>query len=147
MSIFAPVPDQIDAHRLLVLVEAGRTTLTYAIGQKIYRHGDPAETVCFVQHGSVELTLIDGDGCDFVIGAATEGQFFGATCLDGVAVRITSATALTQCRITCVTKHAMLSAINDRPKFAKMFTDRLWYNNAPSSEDLPGLLSKLAALQ
>ena len=145
MSISSAVPDQIDAHQLLVLVEPGRTTATYEIDQKIFRQGEAAETVYFVQQGSIKLTLLDDDGADFVLGEAIEGQFFGAACLDGVAVRITSATASARCRITSVTKHAILAAINDHPKFAKMFTDRLWYNNVPTSEDLPGRLSRLAS--
>jgi CRP/FNR family cyclic AMP-dependent transcriptional regulator len=142
MSILSDFPDQIDAHQLVVLVEAGRTTSTYEMKQKIFSQGDVAESICFVQHGTVELTRTDC-GADFVLGAATEGQFFGAACLDGAALRITSATAATQCRITSVTKQAMLAAISERPKFSRMFSDHLWYNKAASAE---AVLSRLAVL-
>jgi CRP/FNR family cyclic AMP-dependent transcriptional regulator len=142
MAIFPDFPDQIDAHQLLVLVEAGRTTSTYEIAQTIFREGAWAESVCFVQNGIVGLARMDG-GSDCVLGTAQEGQFFGAACLDGVTMRVTSATALTRCRITSVTKQALLAAISARPKFSKMFIDHLWYNNAAPAD---AVLSRLAGL-
>lgn len=144
MSILPNFPDQIVAHRLLVLVEAGRATSTYEPEQPIFNQGELAESVCFVQDGVVELTRMEC-GTDFVLGTATEGQFFGAACLDGVTVRITSATALTRCRITSVTRQALLDAISERPKFSKMFNDHLWYNNSASAEAALTRLAKLGA--
>lgn len=143
MSILPKTPNQIDAHQLLVLAEQGRTTLTYEIEQRIFSQGDMAESVCFVQRGVVELTRTDCD-CHVVLGTATEGQFFGVACLDGVMVRITSATALTQCRITLVTREAMLAAISERPRFATMFINHLWYNNAAPDDTVLSRLAKLA---
>ena len=143
MSILPELPYHIDAHQLLVLVEGGRSTSTYEIDQKIFSQGEIAEIVYFVQYGIVELTRTDC-GSDFVLGIATEGHFFGAACLDGVMVRITSATALTQCRITSVTKKAMLAAIIERPKFSRMFIDHLWFNNAASEDAVLSRLARLA---
>lgn len=143
MSIPPHSPDQIDAHQLLVLVETGRRTSTYESDQTIFNQGELAESVCFVQDGVVELARMDC-GTDVVLGTATEGQFFGAACLDGVTVRLTSAKARTQCRITLVTKKAMLAAISERPKFSKMFSDHLWYNSSASAEAALTRLAKLA---
>jgi CRP/FNR family cyclic AMP-dependent transcriptional regulator len=144
MAISAILPDQIDAHRLLVAVEQGRTTATYRAHQQIFRQGEVAKTVFFVQEGVVEFTLTDR-GIDFVLGRATEGQFFGAACLDEVAVRITSATAITNSRITSVSKDAILSAISERPRFSKLFTDHLWYNSAASKHELVGRLLEVVS--
>lgn len=143
MSISSILPDQIDAHQLLVSVGKGRTTETYNAHQEIFRQGDSAESVYFVQQGSVELSVADG-GIPFTLGTATEGQFFGASCLDGGVTRITSAVAVSQSRITCVTKDAMLSVIRERPRFLKMFTDHLWYNNTEGNKELLSRLAKMA---
>jgi CRP/FNR family cyclic AMP-dependent transcriptional regulator len=136
-------PDQIDAHHLLVQVGSGRTTATYRRWQKVYSQGEAAVTVFFVQQGAVELS-INEHGVETILGVAKEGQFFGGTCLYDVAVRIASATALTDSRITSVTKAAILAAVRLHPRFGKMFTDHLWYNNAPQKDLLDRLL-KLAA--
>jgi hypothetical protein len=48
--------DQVDAHRLLVQVGDGRTTSSYNHGQQVFREGDAAGFIAFVQQGSVKLT-------------------------------------------------------------------------------------------
>jgi CRP/FNR family transcriptional regulator, cyclic AMP receptor protein len=123
-------PDQIDAHRLLVQVSTGRTTASYANNQKIFSQGEDADFVFFVQDGSVELTTTSDQGFETLIGIAQQGQFFGEACLHDVPVRIASATAIGDCRITSVTKGAMLSTIQSQPRFAKMFIDYLSNHNS-----------------
>lgn len=137
------LPDQIDAHHLLVQVGAGRATATYRDGQMIFRQGESADAVFFVQQGGVEISLRRNDGIETVLGIAKEGQFFGGTCLYDVPVRIATATAIVESRITSVTKSAILAAIRERPRFAKMFTDHLWHNTT-SRRDLLGRLLMLA---
>jgi CRP/FNR family transcriptional regulator, cyclic AMP receptor protein len=129
-------PDQIDAHRLLVQVGAGRTTCSYKNNQIIYSQGEDAEFVLFVQEGCVQLTGTSEHGIETVLGTAKEGQFFGETCLHNVPLRIATATAISDCRITSVTKAAMLSAIQTRAAFAKMFIDHLWDRDTFAQIDL-----------
>jgi CRP/FNR family transcriptional regulator, cyclic AMP receptor protein len=123
-------PDQIDAHRLLIQVSTGRTTASYANNQKIFSQGEDADFVFFVQDGSVELTTTSDQGFETLIGIAQQEQFFGEACLHDVPVRIASATAIGDCRITSVTKGAMLSTIQSQPRFAKMFIDYLSNHNS-----------------
>jgi CRP/FNR family transcriptional regulator, cyclic AMP receptor protein len=78
------LPDQIDAHRLLVQVSAGRTTGNFEDNQLIFAQGDDANFVFFVQDGSVKLTRVFADGSEKIIGIAPRGQFFGESCLHDV---------------------------------------------------------------
>lgn len=144
MTISALVPDQIDAHQLLVQASTGRSTSTYEVDHKIFRQGDVADLVYFIQWGTVEFSISESDR-EFAIGKATEGQFFGAACLDGPAVRITTATTFAECRITSVRKDIILAAISNRPRFLKMFTDHLWYNDPASNKEALDRLSKRRA--
>jgi len=137
-------PDQIDAHRLLVQVSTGRTTASYANNQKIFSQGEDADFVFFVQDGSVELTTTSDQGFETLIGIAQQGQFFGEACLHDVPVRIASATAIGDCRITSVTKGAMLSTIQSQPRFAKMFIDYLSDHNSWVQRELLDHLLKSA---
>ncbi len=139
-------PDQVDAHRLLAQLGSGRTTITYADSEKIYSQDEDADFVFFVQEGCVELTTISKDGLKTSLGMAREGQFFGEACLHDVPVRIATATAIGDCRITSVTKRAMLSAVKHRPKFAKMFVDYLLdHNGWVQKSQLDHLLNSLSA--
>lgn len=122
--------DQIDVHRLLVQIGVGRITTGYKDNQKIYSQGEDADFVFFVQDGCVGLTTISQDGTETSIGMVRQGQFFGEACLHDVPVRIASATAIGDCRITSVTKQAMLSTIYGQPKFARQFIDYLSDHNS-----------------
>ena len=131
------LPDQIDAHRLLMKVASGRSTETYKNDQKIYNQGEAADFVYFVQDGQVRLTVTVLDaGPESVIGVAQAGQFFGEACLHDSPVRIATATAIGECRITAVTKAAILSAILERPKFAKLFIEYLSEHNSWVQKDM-----------
>ncbi len=122
--------NQVEAHRLLVTVSTGRSTGDYKDNQKIYSQGEEADFVFFVQDGSVMLTTISERGLTTSLGTARKGQFFGEACLHDVPVRLASATAIGDCRITSVTKDAMLSTIYGQPRFARKFIDYLSDHNA-----------------
>lgn len=122
--------DQMDAHRLLAQVGAGRSTADYKDNQKIFAQGEDASFVFFVQDGSVKLTQTAEGGLDSLLGIAERGQFFGEACLHDVPVRTASATAIGDCRITLVTKEAMLSTIYRQPKLARDFVNYLADHNA-----------------
>ena len=123
------VPEQIDAHRLLVKVATGRSTTSYKNHQRIFNQGEDADFVFFVQDGCVKLTTFER-GVENLLGEALQGQFFGEACLHDVPVRLATATAIGDCRITSVTKEAMLCTIRSQPKFARMFIDYLSDQNS-----------------
>ena len=129
------VPEQIDAHRLLVKVAIGRSTASYKNQQKIFDQGAEANFVFFVQNGCVQLTRIE-HGVENLLGKALQGQFFGEACLHDVPVRLATATAIGDCRITSVTKEAMLCTIRSQPRFARMFIDYLSDQNSWTQKHL-----------
>jgi CRP/FNR family cyclic AMP-dependent transcriptional regulator len=122
-------PDQIDAHRLLVQISTGRASASYKDNQKIFNQGEDADFVFFVQEGRVKLSATSEHGLETLLGIAQHGQFFGEACLHNVPVRMATATAISDCRITSVTKEAMLSTIHSQPKFARMFIEYLLDRN------------------
>jgi CRP/FNR family transcriptional regulator, cyclic AMP receptor protein len=121
--------DQLDAHGLLAQVGAGRATANYGKNQIIYNQGDDAEFVFFLQEGRVKLTAFD-QGLERVLGIVQEGHFFGEAFLLDVPLRIATATAITDCRITSVKKAVILSAIHAQPRFARLFIDYLLEHNS-----------------
>jgi len=131
----AILPDQIDAHRLLVGVATGRSTASYKNNQKIFSQGEDAAFVYFVQDGCVRLTTLE-NGAETEIGTAQQGQFFGEACLHDVPIRLVTATAVGDCRITSVTKEAMLCTIRSQPRFARMFIDFLSDHNSWTQKHL-----------
>jgi CRP/FNR family transcriptional regulator, cyclic AMP receptor protein len=130
------LPDQIDAHRLLVQVATGRSTASFKNNQRIFNQGEHADFVYFVQVGRVKLTTCGDYGSETLLGIPQQGQFFGEACLHDVPVRLASATAIGDCRITSITKNAMLSTIHGQPRFTKMFIDYLTDHNSWVQKEL-----------
>jgi CRP/FNR family transcriptional regulator, cyclic AMP receptor protein len=128
--------DQKDAHKLLAQIGAGRTTSDYSKNQHIFVQGSAADSTFFIQTGRVKVTVTSEHGKEAVVGILGEGQFFGEQCLSGQRLRTTSMTALTDCRITSITKAAMITAIRDHPRFAEFFIDHLLSRNSRIEEDV-----------
>jgi CRP/FNR family transcriptional regulator, cyclic AMP receptor protein len=129
-------PHQNDPHKLLAQTGAGRATEDYRNEQEIFIQGERADSVFFIQKGRIKVTVTSEYGKEAVVGIMEEGQFFGEECLHGQPVRTASAKALGDCRITSITKTAMLSAIRDQPKFSKLFLDHLLSRNSRIQEDV-----------
>jgi CRP-like cAMP-binding protein len=121
---------------LLVSSGPGRYTKDYKRNEKFYVQGDIADSVLFIQQGRVKVTVTSEQGKLAVVGILHEGQFFGEGCLHGQARRTATSIALSDCRITSITKAAMLSAIRDQPEFGKLFMDHLLSRNGRIEEDV-----------
>lgn len=121
---------------LLVSSGPGRSTNDHKEKEKFYVQGDTADSVFFIQHGLVKVTVTSELGKVAVVGILLEGQFFGEGCLHGQGRRTATSIALGDCRITSITKVAMLSAIRDQPEFGKLFMDHLLIRNGRIEEDV-----------
>lgn len=130
-----PAPSASPRDRL-VSSGPGRSTTDHKENEKFYVQGETADSVFFIQHGRVKVTVTSDKGKVAVVGILLEGQFFGEGCLHGQAHRTATSIALGDCRITSITKAAMLSAIRDQPEFGKLFMDHLLRRNGRIQEDV-----------
>jgi CRP/FNR family cyclic AMP-dependent transcriptional regulator len=130
-------PSSKDPHKLVARTGIGRTTEDYWSSQNAFSQGEVADSVFFIQKGRVKLIVLKSEhGKEAVVGILEEGQFFGEGCLQGQPMRIATATALGDCRITSITKAAMRSALRDQPKFSKLFMNHLLSRNSRIQEDV-----------
>jgi CRP/FNR family transcriptional regulator, cyclic AMP receptor protein len=129
-------PHQTAPHQLLVQTGTGRATEDYRNNQNVFLQGELADSVFFIQKGRIKLTVRSKHGKEAVVGILSEGQFFGEGCLQGQPERSATAIALDDCRITSITKAAMLSAIRDQPKFSNLFMEHLLSRNSRMQEDV-----------
>ena len=129
-------PSRNDPHALLAQMEFDGVTEDYRNNQNIFVQGNVADSVFFIQKGRVKITVTSEHGKDAALGIMDEGQFFGEACLQDQPLRTAAAIALGDCRITSITKAAMLSAIRDQPEFSKLFMDHLLSRNRRIQEDV-----------
>src|SRR5579872_5742131 len=79
----------------LTTTNGGRTISKYRKGQKVYRQGDPADAVFYVQEGEVKVCVVSERGKEAVVALHGKGDFFGEGCLSGQPLRLATVAAMT----------------------------------------------------
>ena len=102
----------------------------------IFVQGDAASAVFYIQKGRVKLTVISEQGKAAVIGVLNGGSLFGEGCIAGQAVRVMTATAITDCALLRVEKPAMMAALHEQHEFAESFIAYVLSRNIRYEEDL-----------
>jgi CRP/FNR family transcriptional regulator, cyclic AMP receptor protein len=121
-------------------VGAGKQVLEFHKNQHVFEQGDVADSVFYIQKGTVKLTVLHGK--EAVVAILKPGQFFGEGCMNGHALRIAITTAMEDCLITAITKAAMIAALHDEPGFSELFMAYLLTRNSRIEEDLIDQLFK-----
>lgn len=110
-----------DPKAFLTKVGEGKTITRYRPGEIIFKQGEPAGAVYYLQYGSVKESVVSDQGREAVVGMLEPGLFFGTGCLDGPELRTSTATAVKASMVTAITKEAMNAMLNGRLEFAQLF--------------------------
>jgi CRP-like cAMP-binding protein len=125
-----------DPQTFLSTVDEGRTIAAFPRKQTIFAQGDSSDAVFYIQRGQVKLTVVSKTGKEATIGILNEGDFFGEGCLTGQALRLCSATAMTDCTVMRIDKESMMEVLHREHAFSDMFVAYLLTRNIRYEEDL-----------
>lgn len=125
-----------DPKMFLSKVSGGRTVSECQKNQVVYRQGDPADSVFYIQTGKAKVTVVSEQGKEAVVAVLGPGDFFGEGCLGGQTLRLATVAALTECAITRIPKAEIVSVIHEQPAFAELFISHLLARNSRVEEDL-----------
>jgi CRP/FNR family cyclic AMP-dependent transcriptional regulator len=92
-------------YTFLSTIGKGRDMVSFPKKKTIFAQGDSRDGLFFVQSGKVQLSVVSESGREATLGILGEGDFFGEGGLAGQPLRMSSATALTD----CVLLHAAIS--------------------------------------
>jgi CRP-like cAMP-binding protein len=134
MSRKAKLP--FDPQAFLSKVNGGRGIHDYRNGQIVYRQGDLADAVFYIESGKVKKTVVSEQGKEAVIALLGTGDFFGEGCLTGQPLRLGTVFALTNCVIARISKADITRVIHEEPAFAELFIAHLLARNSRVEEDL-----------
>jgi CRP/FNR family transcriptional regulator, cyclic AMP receptor protein len=98
--------------------------------------GDASDTVFYIHHGQVRLTVVSEGGKEAMIGLLGRGDFFGEPCLIGHSRHTVTVTTMTECLMSLVEKATMIRLIREDPKISEMFTSYLLRRSARIQDDL-----------
>jgi CRP-like cAMP-binding protein len=125
-----------DPHAFLATLGEGRKFVLFPKKHIIFAQGDTADAVFHIQTGKVRLTVVSKVGKEATIGILGEGDFFGEGSLAGQALRMGSATAMTDCAVLRIDKKAMMQALHREHEFSDLFVAHLLSRNIRYEEDL-----------
>jgi CRP/FNR family cyclic AMP-dependent transcriptional regulator len=70
--------------------------------------GQPADSVFYLRHGKVKLSVTSKQGKEAIVALLSAGDFFGEGCLAGQPLRIATAVAMSDCTLIRIVR-----AVND----------------------------------
>ena len=125
-----------DPKGFLSKVNGGRSTTDFRKNQTVYRQGDAADSVFYIQAGKAKVTVVSEQGKEAVVAVLGAGDFFGEGCLGGQVLRLATVAALADSAITRITKAEIVKVIHKEPAFAELFISHLLARNSRIEEDL-----------
>jgi CRP/FNR family cyclic AMP-dependent transcriptional regulator len=125
-----------DPKVFLSKVNGGRAVSEYRKDETVFRQGDPADSVFFIQSGKVKKTVVSEQGKEAVVALLGTGDFFGEGCLAGEVRRLSTVSAMTKCVIARISKADITRVIHEEPAFAELFIAHLLARNSRVEEDL-----------
>jgi CRP/FNR family transcriptional regulator, cyclic AMP receptor protein len=128
--------DKFDSKKFLSTINGGRKIVALAKKQTIFSQGDSSDAVFYIQKGKVILTVVSKSGKEATIGILKEGDFFGEGGLTGQLLRMSSATAMTDCSVMRIEKQAMIDVLHQEHEFSDLFVAYLLTRNIRYEEDL-----------
>jgi CRP/FNR family cyclic AMP-dependent transcriptional regulator len=135
-SLVAKKKRDFDPHAFLATIGEGRKSLLFRQKQGIFAQGDAADAVFYIQTGKAKLTVVSKTGKEATIGILGDGDFFGEGGLAGQLLRMSSATAMTDCAVLRIDKKPMMEALHREHEFSDLFVAYLLARNIRYEEDL-----------
>ena len=117
-------------------VGASKRVAEFRKKQAIFSQGEAADSVMYVQKGSVKLTVVNETGKEAVVAIFGSGDFFGEGGMAGQAVRMGTATAIVPTTVLIIGKDEMVRALHAEPSLSDRFITYMLSRNIRVEADL-----------
>jgi CRP/FNR family transcriptional regulator, cyclic AMP receptor protein len=125
-----------DAQVFLESVGASRKVQEFGKKQAIFSQGAAADSVMYVQKGSVKLTVVNESGKEAVVAIFGSGDFLGEGGLAGQTVRMGTATAIVPTTILIIEKDEMMRVLQTEHSLSDRFITYMLSRNIRVEADL-----------
>ena len=113
----------------------GMTFQNYRDKDVIFSQGDPADSVFYIESGTVKLTAVSTRK-KAIIAILQRGSFFGEGCLAGQLLRVCTASSIGQSNVIRLEKGSTVRTLKRDPQFARLFVGYLLSRVVRIEEDL-----------
>jgi CRP/FNR family cyclic AMP-dependent transcriptional regulator len=125
-----------DVQAFLDSAGLARSVEQYRSREIIFLQGDPANSVLYVQLGSVKLSITSATGKEAVVAVLEPGHFLGEGCLAGQRTRMSTAAAITPSTILVIEKQEMTRVLHEEHALSDRFISYMLSRNIRVEEDL-----------
>ncbi|HXE31899.1 MAG TPA: Crp/Fnr family transcriptional regulator [Terriglobales bacterium] len=108
----------------------------FSKGEAVYRQGDAADGIFFLERGKVRLSVLSRAGKEAILGVLTPGEICGEGCLAGQARRVGSAMAVSAATALRVEKAVLVQALHENHPLSEAFLAQLLSRNIDFEEDM-----------
>ena len=89
--------------------------------QAIFSQGEAADSVMYIQRGSVKLTVVNESGKEAVVAILGAGEFLGEGAMAGQTVRMGTATAIVPTTVLIIRKDEMTRVLHAEHELSDRF--------------------------
>jgi CRP/FNR family transcriptional regulator, cyclic AMP receptor protein len=125
-----------DAEVFLQSVGVARKVAEFRKKQAIFSQGDAADSVMYLQKGSVKLTVVNEGGKEAVVAIFGSGDFFGEGGMAGQTIRIATATAIVPTTVLVIGKDEMMQVLHAENSLSDRFIKFMLARNIRVEADL-----------
>jgi CRP-like cAMP-binding protein len=120
----------------LAKIGAGRTISEFKKNEMVFRQGDSADSVFYIEDGKVKVTVISDQGKEAIVAILAKADFFGEGSLSGQPKRMASVTAMSPSVIMKIERSAIIKVLHDEPAFSEVFIAHLLARTLCAEADL-----------
>jgi CRP-like cAMP-binding protein len=121
---------------ILQEVAGGNTAVEYSAKRKIFWQGQPADSIFYIRQGKVKLAVTSKQGKEAIVAVLSAGDFLGEGCLAGQPLRISTASALSDCTLIRIERPVMTRMLHDQHGVSELFVTHLLSRNIRYEADL-----------
>jgi CRP/FNR family cyclic AMP-dependent transcriptional regulator len=126
-----------DPKTFLAQAGLGRTLLRYPKNKTIFAQGEPSDAVFYIHEGRAKVTVLSARGKEATIALLGVSDFLGESSITSdQPLRMSSAIAITDCRLLKIEREAMLQVLHGEHAFSDLFVAYLVSRNNRIQEDL-----------
>jgi CRP/FNR family cyclic AMP-dependent transcriptional regulator len=125
-----------DVQIFLQSVGASRRVEEFRKKQPIFSQGDAADSIMYIQKGSVKLTVVNESGKEAVVAIFGSGDFFGEGGMAGQTMRMGTATAIAPTTVLVIGKDEMMRVLHAEHELSDRFITHMLARNIRVEADL-----------
>jgi len=114
----------------------GKSIAQFKRNDIIFRQGDAAREVFYVQKGSVKLTVVNESGREAVVAILAAGDFFGEGCLTTQSISVATAVCIAATTLLAIKKQEMIQVLSAEHAFSDHFIAYMLGRNMRVEQDL-----------